>query len=185
MNSNSLRLQRARAGLLVVDIQERLLPAMSEPERVVGNTLRLVRGATILGLPIFATEQYPAGLGRTVEPLATAIPGFAPFAKLAFSACGAAGLLAALEARGVSDVILCGIEAHVCVSQTGLDLLERGRRPFVVADAVSARTPDSHRLGVGRMRDAGAAVVSTEMALFELLEQAGTDEFKRILTLVK
>jgi nicotinamidase-related amidase len=91
----------------------------------------------------------------------------------------------ALRAKGVKDVILCGIEAHVCVSQTCLDLLDQGFRVFVVADAVSSRTPENHRLGVERMRDAGAIVVSTEMILFELLERAGTEEFKQVLALVK
>ena len=87
--------------------------------------------------------------------------------------------------QGIRDVLLCGIEAHVCVTQTCLDLLDHGWRPFVVADAVSSRTPENHQLAIARLRDAGAIIVSTEMALFELLTQAGTDEFKRILPLVK
>jgi nicotinamidase-related amidase len=117
--------------------------------------------------------------------VAAAIPGFAPMEKLAFSACGAAGFVAALEQRKVSEAILCGIEAHVCVSQTCLDLLEKGFRVFVAADAVSSRTPENYRSGLDRMRAAGAVIVSTEMVLFELLERAGTDEFKQILNLVK
>lgn len=185
MNPKPLRIRRAAAGLLVVDIQERLLPAISGKERVVENSLRLIRGAAILGLPIFATEQYRKGIGPTVPEVAAAIPGFAPLEKITFSACGADGLMEALQAKGVVDVLLCGVEAHVCVCQTCLDLLEKGLRPFVVADAVSSRTLDNHQLGVERMREAGAVVVSTEMALFELLERAGTDEFKRILALVK
>jgi nicotinamidase-related amidase len=168
-----------------VDIQERLLPAIFERERVVQNAVRLIRGATVLGIPLFATEQYRKGLGGTVSAVASAMPGFAPMEKLAFSACGAAGFVSALKAKKVSDVLLCGIEAHVCVSQTCLDLLREGFRVFVAADAVSSRTPENYRIGVERMREAGAVIVSTEMALFELLEKAGTEEFKQILALVR
>ena len=185
MQKTSLRLTRAKAGLVVVDVQERLLPAIFEQQRVVQNTVRLIQGAAILQVPIFATEQYRKGLGPTVPEVAAAIPAFAPLEKLAFSACGAAGFVAALKKKKVSEAILCGIEAHVCVSQTCLDLLEQGLRVFVVADAVSSRTPENYRFGLDRMRAAGAVVVSTEMVLFELLERAGTDEFKQILNLVK
>jgi nicotinamidase-related amidase len=185
MQKESLRLTRARAGLVVVDIQERLLPAIFEKERVLQNSVRLIQGAAVLQVPIFATEQYPKGLGPTVPEVASAIPAFAPMEKLAFSACGASGFIPALKAKQVSEAILCGIEAHVCVSQTCLDLLDGGFRVFVVADAVSSRTPENYRFGVERMRAAGAVIVSTEMALFELLEQAGTAEFKQILPLVK
>jgi nicotinamidase-related amidase len=105
--------------------------------------------------------------------------------KTAFSAYGARGFGEALEARGVSAAILCGIEAHVCVAQSGLDLLDAGLRVYVVADAVSSRTPEDYRVGIERLRDAGAVVASTEMVLFELLGEAGSEEFKLILPLVK
>jgi nicotinamidase-related amidase len=185
MQQPSLRLTRAKAGLVVVDVQERLLPAIFEQPRVVQNTVRLIQGAAVLQVPIFVTEQYRKGLGSTVPEVAAAIPGFAPMEKLAFSACGAAGFIPALEQKKVSEAILCGIEAHVCVSQTCLDLLEKGFRVFVAADAVSSRTPQNYRSGLDRMRAAGAVIGSTEMVLFELLERAGTDEFKQILNLVK
>jgi nicotinamidase-related amidase len=185
MQKESLRLTRALAGLVVVDVQERLLPAICEKERVVQNAVRLIQGAGVLRVPVFATEQYRKGLGPTVPEVAAAIPGFAPMEKVAFSACGAAGFIPALKAKKVSEVILCGIEAHVCVSQTCLDLLDRGFRVFVVADAVSSRTPENYRFGLDRMRAAGAVIVSTEMVLFELLEEAGSAEFKQILALVK
>ena len=185
MQNTSLRLTRAKAGLVVVDVQERLLPAIFEQQRVIQNAIRLIQGAGILGVPIFATEQYRKGLGPTVPEVAAAIPGFAPMEKVAFSACGAAGFIPALKQKKVSEAVLCGIEAHVCVTQTCLDLLEKGFRVFVAADAVSSRTPENYRLGVERMRAAGAVIVSTEMVLFELLQQAGTAEFKQILGLVK
>ena len=179
------RIHRSKAALLVVDIQERLLPAIFEKERVLANARRLAQGVGALGVPAFVTEQYRKGLGATVPELAAALAGFAPVEKMTFSSCGASGLLESFAARGVTDLILCGIEAHVCVTQTALDLLARNFSTFVVADAVSSRTTENWRCGVARMRDAGAVIVSTEMALFELLGQAGTDEFKKILPLVK
>ena len=185
MQKKSLRLTRTKTGLVVVDIQERLLPAIFERERVVGNSVRLIQGAGVLQVPIFATEQYRKGLGPTVPEVAAAIPRFSPMEKLAFSACGASGFVPALESKQVSDAVLCGIEAHVCVTQTCLDLLDKGFRVFVAADAVSSRTPENYRFGLERMSAAGAVIVSTEMVLFELLEQAGTAEFKQVLTLVK
>ena len=185
MNHPSSRLVRAKAGLVVVDVQERLLPAIFEKERVVQNSLRLVKGASILKVPVFATEQYRKGLGPTVPEVAAALGHVSPIEKLAFSACGAEGFLDKLDAAKISDAIVCGIETHVCVLQTCLDLLDSGGRVFVVADAVSSRTAGNHSLGLQRMKDAGAIIVSTEMVLFELLERAGTPEFRLILELVK
>jgi isochorismate hydrolase len=113
------------------------------------------------------------------------MPDFRPFEKMTFSAGGAPGLFQAMHAAKVTQVVLCGIEAHVCVTQTCLDLLQEGLQPFVVADAVSSRLGSNHEAALRRMETAGAVIVTTEMALFELLERAGTDEFKRILPLVK
>jgi nicotinamidase-related amidase len=185
MQSATRRIVREKAALAVIDIQEKLLPAIHEKERVVQNATRLIHGAAVLGVPIVATEQYRKGIGPTVPEVAAEIPDFAPIEKLAFSCWGADGFVKALQTNGASDVILCGIEAHVCVAQTCLELLDHGLRPFVVADAVSSRTPENHRIGIERVRDAGATIVSTEMILFELLGCAGTDEFKRILPLIK
>jgi nicotinamidase-related amidase len=179
------RLRRSTTGLLVIDIQEKLLPAMWEADRVVANARRLIAGAQFLGLPLWVTEQYRRGLGPTVPAIAEAVPGFAPLEKLTFSACGAPGIESALAASGIREVLLCGIEAHVCVCQTALDLLAAGRRVFVVADATSSRVPANHQCALDRLRGAGVVVVSTEMALFELLERAGTEEFKRILAWVR
>jgi nicotinamidase-related amidase len=169
----------------VVDIQERLLPAMHERERLLQNALRLVKGAGVLNVPVLVTEQYPKGIGRTISGLAGAVPGFAPMEKTAFSCCGARDFLPSLASRKVKDVVLCGIEAHVCVCQTALDLLDQGFGVFVVVDAVSSRTHENFRVGMDRMRDAGATLVSTEMILFELLGEAGTAQFKQILELIK
>jgi nicotinamidase-related amidase len=179
------RIVRTKATVAVIDIQERLLPSIFEGDRVVGNTVRLIKGARVLGIPVLVTEQYKKGLGATTPAIAAEIEGLPQMEKIAFSACGAAGFEKALKAKKVTDVILCGIEAHVCVSQTCLDLLDKGFRVFVVVDAMSSRTTDNHFIAVERMRNAGGVVVSTEMVLFELLEKAGTEEFKQISALVK
>ena len=186
MQKQSLRLTRARAGLVVVDVQERLLPAIFEKERVLQNTVRLIQGAGVLQVPVFATEQYRKGLGRDGaggrrgDSRGLRRWRRSPSARAALRASSPHS-----RQKKVSDAVLCGIEAHVCVTQTCLDLLDEGFRVFVAADAVSSRTPENCRFGVERMQAAGAAIVSTEMVLFELLEQAGTAEFKQILALVK
>src|ERR1043166_6286273 len=185
MKQEPPRLKRAHAGLLVVDIQDKLLPFMFEKERLVRKSVFLIKGAEGLKLPVFVTEQYRKGLGLTTPEIASAIAGFAPVEKVTFSSCGAPGLIATLKSKGITDLLLCGIEAHVCVLQTCLDLVKNGFNVFVVADAISARNPENTRLATDRMRDAGALIVSTEMVFFELLERAATDEFKQILALVR
>jgi len=177
-------IDREHAGLLLIDVQEMLLPAMWESERVARQTVLLVRGLQALGLPVVVTEQYRKGLGPTVSRVAEAVQGFAPFEKLTFSGW-TPEVQSALDASGVRDVMLCGIETHVCVTQTALDLLDAGKRVFVVVDACSSRTPENWRIGQERMKAAGAVTVSVEMVLFELLGRAGTPEFKAILKLVK
>jgi nicotinamidase-related amidase len=131
------------------------------------------------------TEQYRKGLGVTTPAVAQAVAGFAPLEKMAFSVCGAAGFLAALKTKRTKQILLCGMETHVCVLQSCLDLLEAGFEVYVVTDAVSSRTLENRQLALERMRDAGAVVVSLEMLLFELLRESGTEEFKKILALVK
>ena len=185
MPDQSSRFQRSNSALLVVDIQERLLPAMFAGKQVVANTVRLIQGARILGVPVFLSEQYRRGLGATVPEMASLVPESNRFEKLAFSAWGEPALRQALEACGRTDLIVCGIEAHVCVTQTALDLLDSGRRVFVAADACASRTRENAELGLSRMRTAGASIGSTEMILYEWLERAGTPEFKEILALVR
>jgi nicotinamidase-related amidase len=178
------RLDRARAALLLVDLQENLLPAIWERTRVVRESLRLAKGFSLLGLPVLVTEQYRRGLGPTLTEVASAVPNFDPVQKMAFSGC-TPEILDRLRNRDLRDVVLCGIESHVCVTQTALDLLDAGFRVFAATDACSSRTPENWRSGLDRMQSAGSVLVSVEMALFELLGRAGTDEFKRMLDLVK
>ena len=185
MNKPINRLDVSGAALAVVDIQERLVPAMFERERLVRKAVQLIRGCSLLNIPTVATEQYPKGIGPTIKEVASAIPTFAPMEKLDFSSCGAPAFVPALRTLNASSVILCGIEAHVCVTQTCLDLLRDGFQVFVASDATSSRSPEDWRAGIERMRSAGAVTVSVEMALFELLKTSGRPEFKGMLGIVK
>ena len=154
---------------------------MLDFDRVIHNAAALVRGARILGVPMVVTEQYPKGLGRTVPEVAQHLDGVEPIEKVCFSAAAADGF----DAGGREQALVCGIEAHVCVSQTAHDLLDRGLEVHVVRDAVSSRTEENREVGIRKMEAAGAVVTSVETALFELLGAAGSDEFRAVQGLVK
>ena len=174
-------LDRERAALVVVDVQEAFRPAVQDFERVAAETARLIQGARVLGLPVVATEQYPKGLGRTVPEVAEHLAGVEPIEKVCFSAAAADGF----DLGGRDQALVCGIEAHVCVSQTAHDLLERGVEVHVARDAVTSRTTENREVGLHKMETAGAVLTSVETALFELVGAAGTDEFKQVQRLVK
>lgn len=176
-------MSRGDTALLVVDVQERLVPAIAGGARVVWNVRRLIDGAKTLGLPVVATEQYPKGLGPTVAELAERL-GPVP-SKLTFSCGGCPELFDDLRSRNICKILVCGIEAHVCVQQTVLDLLADGWRVYVAADAVGSRFEADHRIALGRMDSAGATLTTTEAAIFEWCEIAGTAEFKQISQLAR
>jgi hypothetical protein len=155
-------------------------------EAMVRNTRVLIQAAACLGLPVLATEQYPKGLGPTVARLAEVLPSGAPcLEKTCFSCAGAEAFLAALAASGRSQVILTGMEAHVCVLQSALELREDGREVFVVEDACCSRTEKNHANAIGRLRAAGVVVTNTESVLFEWLRDARHEHFKAISTLLQ
>lgn len=171
--------------LLLIDIQERLAPATLDGERVVERAGILLDAAALLGVPHTVSEQYPRGLGSTVAAVREKADPERIFDKVHFS-CQADDRLAALLAEtGRPDAILCGMEAHVCVLQTALDLAEAGYRVRVVADAVASRTAQNRDLAVERMRAAGIGIVSTEMVLFEWLRTAGHPEFRAVSALIR
>jgi len=183
-----MRLDRKDSVLVVIDVQERLMPVIHDRFDVEKNIERLIRGAHILGVPTIVTEQYVKGLGPTVEPLRNALnetSGYRPIEKNCFSAHGCAPFAAQLAALDRRQIIIAGVETHVCVYQTVLDLLAEQRNVWIVADAVSSRTPRNRDLALQRMTSEGAKLASTEMVLFELLVTAGTDEFRAISRLVK
>jgi len=178
-------LKRDDAVLLVIDVQGKLAQLMHDKAGLFKNLAIMVGGAQILSVPILVTEQYPQGMGSTIPELTGLIPDITPISKTSFSCCGEAGFTAALESLKRHQALLTGIEAHICVQQTAQDLLHSGYEVHVVGDAVSSRTAENKRVGIEKMRDAGATITSTEAALFELLKAAGGPEFKRVLELVK
>ena len=176
-------MNRDDAALLVVDMQARLLPLIPGSERLIWNVGRLIDGAKILGVAHAATEQYPQGLGPTAPELAQRL-GEIP-AKTAFSSCECSEIFTGWRDRGIWKILVCGIETHVCVSQTVHDLLGEGFRVYVAADAVGARGQLDHEIALRRMDSAGATLTTTEAALFEWCARSGTPEFKQISQLVK
>ncbi|MCG5241194.1 hydrolase [Azospirillum doebereinerae] len=172
--------------LVVVDVQARLLPAIHESGRVLRNAGILLKAADALSVPVVLTEQYAKGLGETVEEVRAALPAGTPvLEKITFASTGEPSFVAALEALGRRQVVLCGTEAHVCVLQTALGLLQLGYTVHLVADAVSSRTPANHAAAIDRMRAAGASIVTTEMVVFEWMERAGTPVFKTVSALIR
>ena len=176
-----MRLDRERTALVVVDVQEGFRKAIPEFEDIARAAATLARGAEAMEVPVLVTEQYPKGLGATVPEVAEALPrGAEPLEKTVFAASEAEGF----DLGGRDQVVVCGIETHVCVNQTALDLLAGSTEVQVVTDAVGSRFAANKRIGLERMERAGAVLTSVETALFELLGRAGTDEFKAVQKLV-
>lgn len=185
----SALMQWTRSQALVIDIQDKLLPAMSGAQDALANSVRLVQAAARLNVPITVSQQYPKGIGATVDELRQHLPETSvTLDKMAFSCMGDEGLRKRIEqlaADGREQVVVWGIEAHVCVLQTALEIVGAGLQCFVVADAVASRSPASKKLALARMQAAGVSVVSAEMAIFEWLGVAGTPDFKALMPLVK
>ncbi len=177
------RLTAERGALLVVDAQEKLMALIEERHLVVANAVRLVRGAQRLGMSFWATEQYPKGLGPTVPALAELIPERVP--KTTFHCASAPGLVDELRARQIRHVTLAGIEAHVCIAQTALELLDLGFCVQVPADAVASRSRMDWEFALRRLERAGAVVSTAEAVLFEWTERSDRPEFKAISELIK
>ena len=177
----------AHPVLVVVDVQERLFNAMDAERRddMVANVKILVSAARRLDVPVLVTEQYPKGLGRTLPELRSLLGDTPPFEKTAFSCCGADGFMDRIGTLGADHVILTGIEAHVCVLLTALDLLTRGLRVSIVADAVCSRRPANLEIGLGQARQASAVVTATETVVFQLLGGADSDAFRELSKLLR
>ena len=177
-----MKLAPERATLVVIDVQEAFRKAIPSFDEVAAASATLVQGARAIGVPIVATEQYPKGLGETVPEIAEHLPpDVRPLDKLRFSAAEADGF----DLEGRDQALVCGIETHVCVNQTVLDLLERDVQVHVATDAVGSRTEANRAIGLERMERAGATLTSVEMALFELLGGSDADAFKEVQALVK
>ena len=184
--------ERGRFVLVIIDVQERLAAVMSDRDRLLVRVPQLVRLASLLGVPIIVTRQYPRGLGDTEPIIAAAVSAAEATGaavsyvdKTSFCACGEPEFLSALEATGRDQVIIAGMETHICVVQTALELLNQGHRVQVVADATCSRDPKIHEVALDRLRSAGIVVTATESVLYEGVGVADSDEFRALLEIVK
>lgn len=182
---NKFFLNRNEAVLVLVDIQEKLAAVMNEKEKVSANIGHLIEAAKLLHIPIVLTEQYPKGLGPTIGEIRDALPAYEPIEKLTFNCCGEPDFMKALTASGKRKIILCGMETHVCVLQTCIGSLSEGYIVHAVRDAMCSRTKENCDTGIDYMRNAGAVITGTETVLFQLLEKAGTEEFKALSRRIK
>jgi len=178
-------LKRGSVVLVVIDFQDSLMKRIPVAEKIVREAVRLIRFANLLELPVLWTEQYPKGLGPTIPELAGEMQGIKAIEKTAFGCMGDSGFVSALEATGKTQLLITGVETHVCVMQTALGAVERGFEAWVVSDAVGAREEAQHQAGVERIKNGPCQLVTAEMAMFEILEKAGTPEFKKCLPLLK
>ena len=180
-------LRPERTALVVIDLQEKLLPAIANRERVLRNGVLLLNLANVLALPVVLTTQYSRGLGPTVPEVLAAAPGVAPMDKTSFGCFGSPEFLDRLKALGGTrdQLVVAGIESHICVAQTVLGALEHGYTVHVASDAVGSRSEENRAVGMNRMERAGALVSSTEMAIYELLGRSDGSAFKKMLPLLK
>jgi nicotinamidase-related amidase len=170
-----------QAALVIVDMQEAFRPAIAEFDAIARRIAIVAQGAQLLSVPILITEQSPQKLGRTAKE----IQASSPLEKTAFSCCGAPGFLEQLQGRGAKQILLCGIEAHVCVSQTAHDLLAAGLQVHLLTDCISSRNAGDKATGLQKMLQSGAIPSSVEMALFELMQDARHEQFRAIQKLIK
>jgi nicotinamidase-related amidase len=180
-----MRILREAAVAVVIDIQEKLLLHIHDGEFILNNCLKLIEGLKILSVPVIITQQYTKGLGPTAPSIIKMFPEFRYIEKISFSCCDEPAFAKEIEQSAKENIILCGIESHVCVLQTCIDLLASGKRPVVVEDCVSSRKANDKIAAIERMRQEGAIITTMESLLFELTRIAGNDTFKRISGIVK
>ncbi|MCI0493874.1 hydrolase [candidate division KSB1 bacterium] len=185
MNRHKTILQKKTTGLLIIDIQQRINAVMKYRKRVVDNVVKLIKGFQILNLPIFITEQYRKGLGPTEQPILDVLNQPSIVEKIHFSCCAATPLMDQIRQRNIQQIVICGIETHVCVLQTSLDFLAEGFQVHLVLDAVSSRKKHDHEMAIDRLTQTGVIPTTIESVLFELLIRADNQEFKQISQLIK
>lgn len=180
-----MRIPKNDVAAVVVDVQERLFPFIHAYEQLEATIVKFVEGLQVLDVPTIVTQQYTKGLGPTIPAVAEALGEHQVYEKMTFSCCGDPAFMEALKATGKFTILLVGIECHICVLQTALDLLENGFKPVLVADGTSSRKPADKEIAMERMREEGIIITTYESILFELCRVAGTDQFKAISRLVK
>ena len=172
-------------GLIIIDVQEKLFRVMLHKEALAENLQKIIKGAQVLDIPLLVTEQNPNALGPTIPELKDLLPHVQPISKLSFSCCGEQKFLNKVSAQNCKHILLAGIEAHICVYQTALELIDKGYEVQVLADCVSSRAEENKRLGLEKIKEAGGSITSVEIALFELLRIAEGGTFKEISKIVK
>jgi len=185
MERNNKILSRDSTALLLIDVQERILDVMINKDELIANCIKIIKGFKVLNLPVFFTEQYPKGLGPTSDLLLKELEGLTAIQKTSFSCLGAGNLFQSLKDNNVTQVVIAGIESHVCVQQTVLDLLANNFQVDVCADAVSSRKEKDLNIALERMRNNNVEITSVESVLFELLQESRTEEFKKISAIIK
>jgi len=184
MKTNSKLIDMDGSVLLIIDVQEKLLPLMSRRKEILRNIVKLIRFCRKCGIPIILTEQYPRGLGRTVQEIRSELGDVKPIEKTSFSCFGSREFRSTVRRMRVKTLIIVGIEAHICVMQTALEAPKK-TRACVVADAVSSRTIENINFALQRMRDFGVTIASTEMVMYEMLRDSKTRMFKEVRELLK
>ncbi len=178
-------LKSEKTALIVVDVQGKLAQLMCGKQALFENLQKIIKGIQVMGIPILWVEQNPDGLGSTIPEVSELLVGITPVSKSSFSCCKNEHFIQSLNAANRNQILIVGIEAHICVYQTAVNLVEIGYEVEVVTDAVSSRTIENKKVALQKMRNAGVTMTSTEMALFELLEVAEGEQFKEILKIVK
>ncbi|MEM1581763.1 MAG: hydrolase [candidate division WOR-3 bacterium] len=184
MNNKGL-MSRENAVLLIIDVQEKLFPLISDKENILQNIRKLIRFAGIISMPVILTEQYPKGLGPTIPEVKELLPEVQPIEKMEFSCFGSERFREVLKKLGVKTLVIAGIETHICIVQTSIEGVNNGYEVCVISDASSSRNPEDRRIAFERMRQSGIIVASTEMLIYELLKKAGTQEFRDALKIIR
>ena len=180
------QLSREHAALAVIDMQEAFRPVIPDFGEVASRIAKAVQGARLLEVPVIVTEQYPRGLKHTADEIRRHIPAESKVVeKICFSSCGAQDFQSELISRNIKQIVVCGIEAHICVAQTVLDLLSRGLEVYLLVDCITSRKPESKQVALSRLTQAGAWQSNLEMALFEMMRTADSPQFKAVQSLIK
>jgi nicotinamidase-related amidase len=180
-----MRILKDHTSAMIIDMQEKLFPYIFDNERLTRNTIVLIEGLKVLHVPIFVTEQYVQGLGPTIAPIVASLENRKRTEKMAFSCCDEPAVMEELAVAGKENIVIAGIESHVCVLQTVIDLKRSGYNPVVVTDCISSRNKNDKKMAIERMKHEGATLTTYEAILFEILRYSGTDQFKAISKLVK
>lgn len=178
-------LKLENTALTIIDVQGKLATLMDRKEEFFANVVRMIKGAKVLKVPILWNEQLPDKLGSTIPEIRELLPDMEPFSKSTFSCCGIDSYVDRLKSLNRKQILLIGMETHVCVYQTACDLIQMGYEVYLVADAVSSRTNENKQLGIEALKQVGVRITSVEMALFEMMQVAEGDAFRQIVRIVK